>query len=92
MAKIVIKSNGSKVPFDSKKILRAITRAAQDAKLTSEEINNLVNEVSAPVIALAESKDKITTKEIRDSILSELDIVAPAVASEWRRFMDSRKK
>jgi len=92
MSKIVIKSDGKKIPFDSKKIIRALTRAAQDAKLDPEEINNLVNEVSAPVIAFAESKDKIMSSEIRDKILSELDIVAPNVAEEWRQFMHSSKK
>lgn len=90
MAKIVIKSDGSKIPFDSKKIVRSITRAAQDAKLDPEEVKNLANEVSEIAIKFAESKDEIKSSEIRDNILSELDIVAPHVALEWRRFMNSR--
>ena len=91
MAKQIIKSDGSKMPFDAKKINRSITRAANDAKLTSLEINKLVNEVSGIVIQFAESKDKIKSSEIKDKILSELDRIAPKVSSEWRRFMNAKK-
>ncbi|MFA6341029.1 MAG: ATP cone domain-containing protein [Candidatus Paceibacterota bacterium] len=92
MAKQVIKSDGSKVPFDAKKITRGITRAAQDAKLPPDEINRVVGEVSNTVMVFAESKDKVTSKEIRDEILKELDLLAPIVAAEWRKFMGARKK
>jgi transcriptional regulator NrdR family protein len=92
MAKQVIKSDGSKVPFDAKRITRAITRAAQDAKLIPDEINKVVIEVSAIVLPYIEAVDKIKSSEIRDKILSELDRVAPKVALEWRRFMNTRRK
>ena len=90
MAKQVIKNDGKKVPFDSKKIIRAITRSAQDAKLSPEEINKLVNEISSIAIQFVDSKDKIKSSEIKDKILSELDLVAPNVSFEWRKFMNSR--
>jgi transcriptional regulator NrdR family protein len=92
MAKLVIKSTGEKIPFDAKKITRSITRAANDAKLTPEEINKIVGEVSNNALVFAESKDKIATKEIRDIILSDLDDIAPRVAEEWRKFMNTRRK
>ena len=76
MAKQVIKSTGKKMPFDAKKIIRAITRSAQDAKLTAEEINKVVNQVSSVVFEFADTfEDKIKSSEIRDKILSELDRV-----------------
>ena len=86
----VIKSNGTKMPFDSKKIIKSITRAAQDAKLTPDEINKIVNEVSNTVINYVEAKDKILSSEIRDKILAELDSLEPRVSSEWRRFMSEK--
>lgn len=92
MTKQVIKNDGSKMSFDAKKIIRAITRAAQDANLAPAEINKLVNEVSATVIQFAESKDKITSAEIRDKTLSELDSISPNVSAEWRRFMNDKRK
>ena len=88
----VIKSDGTKAPFDAKKIIRAITRAAQDAKLTPEEINKLVNDVSETVIHFLESEAKISSSEIREKILSELDIVEPRVSAEWKKFMNSKRR
>ena len=93
MAKQVIKSDGKKVSFDSKKITKSITKAAQDAKLPPEEINKIVGEITNNVMIFAETKeDKIKSSEIRDMILSELDRIAPIVAIEWRKFTNSRKK
>lgn len=86
----VIKSDGSKMPFDSKKIIRAITRAAQDAGLSSDEINHLVNDVSNKTIEFVEAKDKIPSSEIRYKILAELDNIEPKVANEWRKFMEAK--
>ncbi len=91
MAKQVIKNDGTKVAFDAKKIIRGITRAANDAKLSSDEINKLVNEVSNKTMSFVDSKDKVKSSEIRDVILAELDRLAPNVSSEWRRFMNAGK-
>jgi len=90
MAKQVIKSDGEKVSFDAKKITRSITKAAQDAKLSLDEINRVVGEVSNNIMVFAETKGKIKSSEIRDMILSELDRMAPIVAIEWRKYMNSR--
>ncbi|MFZ2038884.1 MAG: ATP cone domain-containing protein [Minisyncoccia bacterium] len=92
MIKQVIKSDGRKMPFDAKKITRGISRAAADAKLTADEINNVVNRVSSVVLQYIDTfEDKIKSSEIRDKILAELDQVAPKVAFEWRRFMNTAK-
>lgn len=90
MTKQVIKSTGEKVPFDQKKVTKSITKAAQDAKLPPEEINMIVREISNNVMVFAETKDKVKSSEIRDLILSDMDRIAPVVAIEWRRYMDSK--
>ena len=92
MAKQVIKSDGSKVPFDAKKITKGITKAFQDAKIIPEDTNKLVGEISNDVMVFTETKDKIKTSEIREMILSELDRLAPIVAIEWRKYMKAKKK
>ena len=92
MAKQVIKNDGEKVAFDSKKIIRSITKAAQDAQLTPSEMNNVVNEVSVIALQFAGSKDKIMASEIKEKILMELDRVAPNVSKEWRKFMNAKRK
>jgi len=88
----VIKSSGKLMPFEAKKIKHSITRAAVDAKLTPEEINKVVSEVSNVVVRKVETKNKINSSEIKDLILSELDVLAPAVSVEWRKFVDAKKK
>jgi len=92
MAKLVIKSDGEKVPFDLKKINKALTRAASDAQLDPVEINKVAGEISNNVMVFAETKDKIKSSEIRDMILSELDRMAPIVAIEWRKFLNKKRK
>ena len=86
----IIKKDGSKAPFNKSRIDRSISRAANDAKLSTKETNKLVTEVGDSAVRFLESKDKATTTELRDKILSELDRVAPKVSAEWRRFMNKK--
>jgi len=91
MIKQIIKSDGRKVPFNKSRIDRAISRAAKDAGLESGEINKLVSQISDMVMDFLEPKDKATTKEVREKILSELDKIAPAVSSEWRKYAEKNQ-
>ncbi|MFA6552704.1 MAG: ATP cone domain-containing protein [Candidatus Paceibacterota bacterium] len=91
MAKQVIKSNGSKIPFDGKKISKAVSAAAGEANLPPQEINRVVEQVSALVIEFANTKDKLTTMEIREKTLMELDRLKPEVSVAWRKYDESRK-
>lgn len=88
----LIKSDGRKEVFEAKKVIRSITRAAKDAKLSPEEINSVVNEVSNKVIQYAESKDKVLSSDIRNRILADLDLNDPLVSAEWRKFMNARRR
>ncbi len=85
MATQVIKKDGTKEPFDSGKIKRAIEAAAREAGLMDEQVNAAVIQISGIVMALADSKEEIATSELRDKILSELDNVQPAAAAAWRK-------
>ncbi len=91
MATQVIKTDGSKVAFDPKKIIRGITRSAQDAGLPAMDIAKLVDEVSSKVISYAAAKEKVRSSEIKDMILAELDKAAPTVAQEWRKFSAKKR-
>ena len=92
MIEKVIKKDGSEVSFDVNKIKGSITRAAQDAKLEQVEIDKIVGDVSNTIMVFAESKNKLMSSEIKDKILSELDLIAPRVSAEWRKFMEANKK
>jgi len=91
MAQEVIKKDGTKQPFDAEKIKEAISAAAQQANLSEERKNEVVEQVTATVVQTAEGKEEIATSEIREKILSELDSVEPAVSAAWRKH-DQEKK
>ena len=91
MAKEVIKKDGAKEPFDAEKIKNSILGAGQRTELSEERKNEVVEEVAATVIQMAEEKDEIATSEIKEKILSELDIVEPAVSEAWRKYEQENK-
>lgn len=92
MAKFVIKKDGIKEPFDAEKIKRGLFGAAKRANLSQERINEVVQRVSDAAIKLAEGKDEISTIEIRDKILSELDIIEPSISENWRQYQREKGK
>ena len=91
MAKEVIKKDGSKQPFDSEKIKKSISLAATQAGLSEEKKNEVVEQVSAAAIQMADAKEEIATSEIKEKVLSELDRVEPSVSAAWRQY-DQEKK
>ena len=88
MATFVIKRGGVKEPFDVEKLRGSIRVNAHEAALEAaeERINDLVDRISSVVIRDLEGKKEISSVEIKEKILSELDIVDPAVAKAWKRY------
>jgi transcriptional regulator NrdR family protein len=91
MAKQVVKKDGKKEVFSSEKIMDSISSAADETELSDDMKNQIVEEVSGMVIDFANSKKTITTKEIREKILSELDSREPAVSAAWRAYDEGKK-
>jgi len=92
MAKQVIKRDGTKEPFDSGKIQRAIEASARDAGLSAERISEVVNQVSGTVLQFAGSKEEVATTELTDKILGELDKIEPAAAEAWRKYKQEKSR
>ncbi len=90
MAQTVIKRDGSKEPFDAGKVRRAIEDAAREAGLEDARVGEVAEQVAGAALQLAESKEEITTSELRDKILSELDSVEPSVSEGWRKYDEAR--
>jgi len=90
MAKEVIKKDGTKEPFDAGKIKSAIALAAQEAGLAEERKNEIAEQVSAKVIAMADAKEEIASSEIKESVLAELDSLEPSVSAAWRKHDESK--
>lgn len=86
MTSEVIKNDGSKVPFDPEKIKNAISKAAEQAGLSEQRINELVEEVGGAAIQLADSKEEISTAELKEKILGDLDKTEPSVSASWRKY------
>ncbi len=91
MAKEVIKKDGSKQPFDAGKIRNAVVAAAAETGLPDDKINKAVEQVTAAIIQMVEEKEEITTSEIKERVLSELDAVEPEISKGWRKY-DREKK
>lgn len=86
MADYVIKKDGTKESFDSEKIKRSIMAATQEADIAEERQSEIVEQVTATAIAMAEGKEEIATSEIKEKILSELDKMEPSVSAAWRNY------
>ena len=92
MAKEITKKDGTKEPFDAGKIKSGIGAVAKEAGLAEDKINEIIEKVSTKVIAMADAKEEITSAEIKQSILAELDATEPAVSAAWRKYDETKAK
>ena len=90
MANFVIKKDGTKEPFDAEKIKKAITTAATQANLSSEEITKIVGQVLPTVVQSIAGKEEVASTEIKEKILKELDTLAPSVSGAWRKYEQAK--
>lgn len=90
MATQVIKKDGSKQPFDSEKIQRAIEGAAREAGLSEDRVSQVATQVSSVVAEQTGAQEEIATSEIQSMILAELDKVEPTVSAAWRTYESSK--
>jgi len=87
MANLVIKSDGSKVPFDPEKLRDSVKMACVDANCDEARTNEVTNKVSGALMALSDSKEEIATSELKTKALEELDREAPEAAAAWRKYV-----
>lgn len=92
MANEIIKKNGIKEMFEPDKIRRSITKAIERVSMSEQRKDEIVEEVSEIVISNLKERGDVESSEIRESILSELDRVAPAVANAWREYEQNKVK
>jgi len=92
MANEIIKKGGVKEMFEPDKIRRSITKAIERVNMPEERKEQIVEEVSGIVISNLKERGDVESSEIRESILSELDRVAPIVANAWREYEQNKIK
>lgn len=86
MATFVTKKDGTKLPFDPEKIKASVVAACLDAELPNEEADKISVEISHLVIEALKDIEEISTTEVRDKVLAELDMLHPNVAEAWRKY------
>ena len=92
MASFAIKKDGTKVPFESGKIKASIMAAALEAGLSEKESTDIAEKVLSLVTTTFGGQEEVTTSEIKEKVLSELDTMAPAVSEAWRKYDQSMGK
>ena len=91
MANFVIKKDGAKEPFDPGKITNAIVASCQGAGLPEQRKNEVVTQVSASVMQALETKEEISTSELKNIILGQLDTVEPTASAAWRKYDETKQ-
>ncbi|MFH1780917.1 MAG: ATP cone domain-containing protein [Candidatus Nealsonbacteria bacterium] len=90
MAKEVIKKDGTREPFDAEKIKKTLAAAAGQADLPADRQSAVVEQIANIVIQMADAKEEITTSEIKEKILSELDKTEPLISAAWRKHEEEK--
>jgi len=88
----VLKKNGQKRPFDREKLLRSILLAVRKRPVTSEQVEDLVNNITRTLEMSGESE--VTSERIGEAVmdaLAELDKVAYIrFASVYKDFREAK--
>lgn len=86
----VIKRDGSRVPYERSKIAEAIRRAAYKRRISSERVEQIVDEVEERLLARFDKEvSSQTIGEIVSAVLRRVDQVAYVrFASVYRQFED----
>ena len=92
MATEVIKKDGRKEPFDPEKIKSSITAAANLTDLPDERKNEVVEQVATAAIQMAEGREEISTSELKQKILSDLDGIEPSVSEAWKKYEEEKSR
>jgi len=91
MANFVTKKDGTKVPFDKEKIKSAVAASSLEAGLSQEEATELAGKVLDAVVTAFEGQEEVASSEIRERVLSELDVMSPAVSESWKKYEESKE-
>lgn len=87
---LVIKSNGTRQPFDSDKIRLGVIKACEKRPVTAEKINTLIINVEKQIYNTL--LDEISSKQIGEIVMNELkkldEVAYIRFASVYRDFRD----
>ncbi len=89
---MVIKKDGSREAFDPKKLERGIVRAVEKRPVSSDKIENLVNEIEEQALMHAKDSREVETTALGELVLSQLYFIDKVAyirfASVYKEFSD----
>jgi len=85
-AMAVVKANGKQEPFSSGKLLKSISKAMGDAKLTDKKAKVMAREICNHVAGRLKGKKDVHSSDLRKIVLAKLDKKAKKVSVAWKLF------
>ena len=82
----VIKRNGKKEPFKPQKLRKSIENAVTDAGFTVTKQMKAIEHASQDAEKLAMGRNEISSKDLRNEIVNDLESDSPKVAQAWRNY------
>ena len=82
----VIKSTGKKQPFKPEKIRNSVEKAVKDAGFNPQEKIDIIEHASRDAIQMAQNMNQVETKQIRNTILSDLEQDDQKIANTWKQY------
>jgi len=92
MVNFVTKKDGSRVPFDREKMNASIMAACNDAEIPEDKTDAVIKEISGLVLMDLEKSEEVSSTEIKNMILSQLDTLHPEVANAWRHYEEGKSE
>jgi len=82
----VIKRNGQREQFKEEKLRMSIEGAVKDAGFDVGQKREVIEHASQDAIQMAKGMDQIEVKQIRDTVLRDLEQDDQQVAQAWRNY------
>ena len=82
----VIKRNGQKERFKPQKLRKSIENAVSDAGSTLTKQMKAIEHATQDAENIAMNRNEISSKELRNEIVNDLESDAPEIAQSWRNY------
>ncbi|WP_414469747.1 ATP cone domain-containing protein [Methanobacterium sp. ACI-7] len=82
----VIKRNGQKEQFKEEKLRMSIEGAVRDAGMDISQKREVIDHAAQDAIQMSRGMDQVDVKQIRDTVLRDLEQDDQQVAQAWRNY------
>ncbi|MDO8529958.1 MAG: ATP cone domain-containing protein [bacterium] len=90
MSNFVTKTDGTRVPFKEEKLKNSIVAAGHDAGLSDEEALEIATKVTSLVMPLIQNQEDISSTELKEKVMAELEVSYPALADAWKKYDETK--